>query len=187
MKNERSSAGLARAAAINREKQDSELVGHIIERGRQRAEMVCAKYEIFDKLGLKGNETYLFKENLALRIIRTDNYDMTFISRLPQRIDISRIPLFSRLVKLGDDYEKASRTAEGRLRESIDKVAAIGEEQVRIINRTVELAVNDLVARSTIRQPHQTRLGLNYQMIDEWYPRWQAQIGSLRQNSGIQN
>lgn len=180
MKNERSSIGTARASMVNVERNESPVVQYVIEEGRKRADLVLKEFNIVDRLGLNGNEVYLFKENMALRIIRTDIYDMSFLLHHPSAMVMAKIPVLSKLIKHQDKFDRASRFAEQHLRSSIDRVASIGSDKARMVNRTVELAVNDLVARSTIREEASTRLIVNDDMVGEWSSVWREKIDSIR-------
>jgi hypothetical protein len=145
-----------------------------------QAILLCSKHNLHGRLGLNLEiEKTMFSRDLAVRYMRADYYDSSFLLSHPAAIVMARIPGLRGLVI---DLDRASRAAEQSLLEQQGKMqAAFLDENGRMRARILELAANDLVARATttVKNGAVTKINIVPEMLDDWEAKWKPELDQV--------
>lgn len=143
----------------------------------------CKQFDLFDCLGINSmTEQSLFCLYIAIRLVRTQIYSGSYLLSHPYSIIMSKIPGLRGVVA---DIDKSDRTAREVEKSMLNKEKEIKEslqsdaEKMRV--RALELAANDLIARSTQESP--TSMNMNIVIsstgVLEWYSKWRKELRSI--------
>jgi len=126
----------------------------------------------------EGDDYTLFSNYLTQRLVRRNIYNASYFLSRPGMSQMAKLPLIGGLVYAMARQEIANKEVlaiiEGRTQEFVD--AHYIEEPDRIHARTIELAVNDLVARSTVESRSRSIIVMQQPVINDWGQRWLAQV-----------
>jgi hypothetical protein len=140
-----------------------------------------------DHLGLKvGPETGAFNFSLGQRVLRTAIYNTNWLVSLPGIDAAAETPLVG-TIAAGILARKRQtliylREASDMMEESLEKDRMILRQQGTLkLPRTIELAVNDLTARSSVEnQPGEVRIEIDPRFVEVWGQRWRPMIEDSR-------
>ncbi len=141
---------------------------------QRRAEQLFNFWNVAKCLGIEGAEKELALKYTTERFLRVGIYESSEFLHRPFAISPSRL---RRL----DSRDRDSRKAKDYLEENIDDLLAsdFQKPEERIRARTIELALNDLVARATPDSPIQgiiNNLSISKEDLEFWAQRWQPQL-----------
>ena len=126
----------------------------------------------------EGDDYTLFSNYLTQRLVRRNIYNASYFLSRPGMSQFAKLPLIGNLVYDMARQEIANREVleviEGKTQEFLD--AHYIEEPERMHARTIELAVNDLVARSTVEHRSRSVIVMQKPVISDWGERWLAQV-----------
>ena len=143
--------------------------------GVARAREVIDEFSLNDMLGISGVDSIIFHAFFAERIIKTRIYDFDWITHSPEFVfspkDIAR-----------DNKNRAI------LQESLDRLIVRRDEMIlqsytdknqRLRARSLELAANDLVARSTSfdEKSFTNFIIVSDELVAVWAQKWEKELG----------
>jgi hypothetical protein len=140
-----------------------------------------------EHLGLsKGGETRVLNFSLAQRLLRTAIYNIHWLTNLPGIDTVAEIPLIGGSAA---GVLQRKRQSLVYLREASDKVEESLQEKRGIfvqrgtprLPRVIELAANDLTARSSVtRWDDSINLEIHPQFVAEWGEVWGPRVEAAR-------
>lgn len=152
-----------------------------IERELKRVKKIAERFRLLKTVGIEDdNDCTLFVYYLTQRLLRTSIYNSSYILSSPGLSAFSSIPILGKLVKIVDKIDRNDRKSLTALEE---KTTTFVDENFKTANekrhaREIELATNDIVARST-NNGNQATVVFKEKVIDEWGKRWKSQISTL--------
>lgn len=140
-------------------------------------------YHLASRVGVVSNpDKSLFSYYLNERLLRTSIYNSSWLLSSPMALALIRLPIIKYLVKAQDRLERYERSQLEDTHQYIDNYIQLnypGPDN-RLRARTIELAVNDLVALGTCAESTQTRVRFNpsENALKMWSGRWSRQLDS---------
>ena len=139
------------------------------------AEEVDEKYQISKLLELADDsDIQLLRLYLEQRLLKADIYHTSWFLSTPGAIVMARIPGISYLIKFMDASDKADRQKLSKLEEVL---TSLPSDKLRA--RTIELAINDLVANATCQNTptHKIPEFLPTELLlEDWSKRWKDKL-----------
>lgn len=147
----------------------------------QMAKYFDRRYRISSRLGLteeKDRKTATYE--LTKRLLKTSIYDSSWLLSQPSVVVGLALPILSSLVHSLDRRDRKDRQQLTDLETELSGFlqAAYPSPEERYRARTIELAINDLVARATPqgREERMYRFRPTEEMLSAWQERWQGQL-----------
>lgn len=157
-----------------------EAVQRILHRGRCIAE----RYYLPEAIGIgvdQETDYTAFSYYLTQRLLRTSIYNSSFFLSRPGMSVVASMPLIGRLVHQADREDRNTREVLQGVEEAT--TAFVAENYLDDISRrhakTIELAVNELVARLTVDNGKKARIVFDKQTVSTWGNRWKPLTSTL--------
>jgi len=147
------------------------------------AKRISEDFDLDEKLGIElSYEKYYFHLSLALRGARTSFYNTNRYLNDSDIEFISKWPLFSRIFRFVESRNSDFRDAEKAIEDSIetlkDRFATTEGKLNRL--RILELAANDLTARSSVEADSGlSRIRINEDIVEGWFPKWKSELEEI--------
>src|SRR3989344_1937809 len=139
------------------------------------AEEADEKYQISKHLELnEDSDVQLLRLYLQQRLFKADIYDSSWFLSRPEAIILARLPGISYILKLIDASDRANRQ---KLSELEEVLKTFPNDKFRA--RTIELAINDLVAKVTCQNipSHKTIEFLPASpLLEDWGKHWKDKL-----------
>ena len=126
----------------------------------------------------EGNDYALFGNYLTQRLVRLNIYNAGYLLSRPGMSQLAKAPLIGRLIYATARQEIANKEVLGVIEEKTQEFLDTNyiEEPDRRHARTIELAVNDLVVRSTVERRSRSIIVMQRPVISDWGERWTGQV-----------
>ena len=152
----------------------------------RRAEQLFGFWNVASRLKIEGVEKALALKFVTERLLRAGIYESSATLNSPHAVLASRFKFGAKRLEQLDLRDTNTRRAQDQLNQEINQTLAakFPNPDDRIRARTIELAVNDLIARATpntLQNGGTGDLSLPREDLDAWQARWQPQLQRAEQ------
>lgn len=146
------------------------------------AARLAMRYGLAEIIGLKSELEYiLLNKYLARGLLRASAYDKTLFLTSKDAEIIGGIPLLGKFIINTHQWQSS------KIRKGLEYAEALiggfmernfqDDDKIKRA-RTIGLAVNDLVAKSTIQEPTKAKVVFSSNVVSEWGDVWRPQLRS---------
>ncbi len=144
------------------------------------AARLTMKYRLVEEIDLKpGVECALLNKHLTRGLLRVSAYDKTLFLTSKEAEIIGSVPILGKFIINTNQWQSSE------IRKGLEYAEALiegfmegnfqGDDKIKRA-RMIGLAVNDLVAKSTIQEPTKTKVIFSSKVVSEWGNIWRPQL-----------
>ena len=154
---------------------------------KRKAEHLSKLWQIEKRLGIEEpKDTSLITGYLTQRIMRTSIYESSWWLGHPAIFTVLNRPFLRRFVRAMDNFDRIKRhvltAVDTSLAQFVEEYYPTADGRIR--TRTIELAINDLVAQATPQgqEVNAYKFLLSEEQLDEWTQKWRLELRTQNTN-----